>query len=67
MSSVLLESKNGEFRFSGSFEMKASLNSLNSIVGWREGNIKLEFADGVVYNMDGPKLIIQNCVMGEQY
>ena len=67
MSSVLLEGKNGEFRMYGNFNMKASLNSLNSVIGWREGKVTLEFADGTVYNMDGPKLVIQNVVMCEQY
>ena len=65
MSSVLLEGKNGEFRMYGNFNMKASLNSLNSVIGWREGKVTLEFADGTVYNMDGPKLVIQNVVMCE--
>ena len=63
----MLEGKNGEWKYYGSCQFKASLSGMNALTGSREGDCFLEFADGVRYRFGCPSMYIKNLVAGTQY
>ena len=62
-----LEDPDGDYDYSGWFEIKAWLNGPNSLKGAKEGNLKLKFKDGSNLTIQDPNLIISNLVSGGQY
>jgi hypothetical protein len=63
----LMEHKEGLFKQYGWYEMKGTLNGLNSLRGWKDGKNTLEFHDGAKYEFTHPTLIIDNLITGQKY
>ena len=61
-----LEDPDGDYEYSGFFQIKAWLNGLNSLGGSKEGSLNLTFKDGTKYRLKDPLLIISN-LLGGQY
>ena len=59
-----MEGKDKCFTFEGYFNINGTINGLNSIVGWRSGKAKITFHDGVVLEMNAPKMIMNGFVTG---
>lgn len=64
----MLEDKDGDYCFSGSFVTKGWLNGVNSFGGSKKvQNMYLKFKDGTNYTWTYPMIYVGNISMGSQY
>lgn len=61
-----LEDPDGDYIYSGHYQLKAWINGPNSLAGSKEGKMQIKFKDGSIINMQDPQLIINGMVTGNK-